>query len=68
MQHFERRVEVVGVNPRSTDMLSRAADTQIASVDIHFGRIWQIARHNCSLVKVDVLHLVDKSRDVVSIL
>ena len=59
---------MVGVHPRSADVLCCAADTQITSIDIHLGWIWQIARHNSALIKVDVLHLVDKSRDVIGIL
>ena len=68
VQHSKRRVEVIRVNPRSADVFCCAADTQIAGVDIHFGWVWQIAGHDRALIKVDVLHLIDKSRDVICIL
>ena len=56
------------MHPRSTNVFGGSAHAEVTGVDVHRGRFWNIAWHNCALVEVQVFHLVDNASNVIRIL
>ena len=56
------------MHPRSTNVLGGSAHAEVTGVDIHCRSLWNITRHNCTLVEMQVFHFVDNACNVVRIL